>query len=82
MGPAYYIIAILGCSDSGACEPVATASQRFESREACTAATPGALITASGFDFPTMVAECRPGRSPVSGGEQRPRVLPAGALRG
>lgn len=60
MGPVSYIIAILGCADgSAACQPVATAPARYESQEACSAATGAALAANTDFDFPTIVAECR-----------------------
>ena len=60
MGPAAYVIAILGCADgSAACQPVATVETRYESQAACAAATSSALAANSDFDFPTLVAECR-----------------------
>ena len=60
MGPAYFVIAILGCADgSAACAPVATLPTRFESRAACNAATGEALEANTEFDYPTIVAECR-----------------------
>ena len=40
MGPGFFVIAILGCADgSAACTPVATMPTRYESRDACQAAT-------------------------------------------
>jgi acyl-CoA synthetase (AMP-forming)/AMP-acid ligase II len=64
MGPAYFVIAILGCADGGSsCTPVATLQTRYSSEAQCTAATPGALIENSGFDFPTLVARCRRGET-------------------
>jgi hypothetical protein len=61
MGPGYFIIAILGCADGSAnCAPVATPPARYESMEACSAATSAALVNNSDLDFPTLVAECRP----------------------
>ena len=60
MGPVAYVIAILGCADgSAACTPVATMPARYESEASCTAATGAALAQSTGFDFPTIVAECR-----------------------
>lgn len=82
MGAGYFIIAILGCADGGsACQPVGTVPTRFESRAACSAATTSALITNSDFDYPTIVAECRPGKSLMSGGISPQRPLPASARR-
>ena len=61
MGPVAYVIAILGCADgSAACQPVATMTTRYESEAACAAATASTLAANSDFDFPTIVAQCRP----------------------
>ncbi|HVU29266.1 MAG TPA: hypothetical protein VHE36_02590 [Sphingomicrobium sp.] len=60
MGPAYFVIAILGCADgASACTPVATLETRYASEEECVAATAAALLENSDFDFPTLVARCR-----------------------
>jgi hypothetical protein len=60
MGPAYFVIAILGCADGGsACTPVATLETRYETQDQCSAATGAALIQHNDFDFPTLVARCR-----------------------
>lgn len=60
MGPAYYVIAILGCADGSAqCTPVATVPSRYESEAACSAASATALEARSDLDFPTLLAECR-----------------------
>lgn len=67
MGPGYFVIAILGCADgSAACTPVMTVPTRFESAEACSAATADALLANSNFDFPSLLAQCRPGATPAS----------------
>jgi hypothetical protein len=67
MGPGYFVIAILGCADgSAACTPVMTVPTRYESVEACSAATGDALVANSNFDFPSLLAECRPGAAPAS----------------
>ena len=61
MGPVTYVIAILGCADgSGACQPVATMPTRYESEATCSAAAAPTLAANSDFDFPTIVAQCRP----------------------
>jgi hypothetical protein len=60
MSPALYVIAILGCGEGDApCQPVQTAEARYESREACMAATEGALARFSNLDFPVVVARCQ-----------------------
>jgi hypothetical protein len=60
MGPALYVIAILGCGEGeAACQPVEIAATRYESRESCLAATESALARFGALDFPIVVAECR-----------------------
>ena len=60
MNPALYVIAILGCGEGEApCQAVQIADTRYESREACLAATDAALARFSSLDFPIVVAECR-----------------------
>ena len=81
MGPGFFVIAILGCTDgSAACTPVATMPTRYESRDACQSATADALQANGDFDFPTLLAQCRPARAPAA--DRDPRVLPEGARRG
>jgi acyl-CoA synthetase (AMP-forming)/AMP-acid ligase II len=59
MGPATFVIAILGCADGGsACTPVATLSTQYESQAQCLAATGAALMENSNFDYPTLLARC------------------------
>ena len=83
MGPAYYVIAILGCSDGAVdCAPVATVPARYESEAACSAATMPALAARTDFDFPTLMAECRAVTQPVADSNEQPRELPAGAMQG
>jgi len=83
MGPAGYFIALLGCADGAvACAPVATMPIRYESREACSAATGRVLATNTDFDFPTIMAECRAAKSPVSGSSQPDRPVVRGDRRG
>ena len=83
MGPGYFIIAILGCADgSAACTPVATMPTRYESAEACAAATHQALVASTEFDFPTIVAECREGKAPAAAVKREERKsLPLDAQR-
>jgi hypothetical protein len=81
MGPGFYVIAILGCADGSAgCTPVATLSTRYESRQACLAATDNALTANSDFDYPTLLAQCRPGKAPAADRLLRP--VPDGARQG
>ena len=81
MGPGYYVIAIMGCADgSAACTPVATMPTRYESRDACQAATATALQGSGDFDFPTLLAQCRPAKEPSA--DRAPRTMPKDARRG
>lgn len=81
MGPGFYVIAILGCTDGSAvCTPVATMPSRYESRDACQAATGTALAASGDFDFPTLLAQCRAAKVPTA--EQNPDRIPDGARRG
>jgi hypothetical protein len=76
MGPAAFVIAILGCSDGAAnCTPVATLPARYESEATCFAATGGALADSIGADFPTIVAQCQ--RAGVRSVEDESRVTRA-----
>lgn len=60
MSSALYVIAILGCGEGEApCQPVQVADARYESREACVAATESTLARLSNLDFPVVVARCQ-----------------------
>jgi acyl-CoA synthetase (AMP-forming)/AMP-acid ligase II len=72
MGPAYFVIAILGCADGGtSCTPVATLQTHYTSEAQCVAATGAALIDNSDFDYPTLVARCHGGEQKTAE-EQKP----------
>ena len=59
MGPAIFIIAILGCGEADApCQQVRTLEARYETQAACTAATEAALTENTDIDFPVVAAEC------------------------
>ena len=71
MEAGYFIIAILGCADgSTQCTPVMTLPTRYESESACTAAAPQTLLAHTNFDFPSLVAECRPEKARASAGRE------------
>ena len=60
MGPAYFVIAIMGCGDGGvACQTVATPAAHYATEHACLAARDEALIANSDLDFPTLLATCQ-----------------------
>ena len=55
---------------------------RYESREACSAATGRVLAANTDFDFPTIMAECRAAKSPASGRIEPSRPAVRGDRRG
>jgi hypothetical protein len=77
MGPAIFLIAIMGCGEGDApCQQVKTLEARYESKAACTAATEAALTQNSDVDYPVIAAQCvaagaRPG-APKANEVQRP----------
>jgi acyl-CoA synthetase (AMP-forming)/AMP-acid ligase II len=74
MGPGYFVIAILGCADGGsACTPITTLDTRYTTEAQCTAATGAALMQNSGFDYPTLVASCRPAEAKSAAAKEQPR---------
>lgn len=74
MGPATFVIAILGCADGGtACTPVATLKTQYATEQQCAAATAAALIENSEFDYPTLVARCRPAEEKAAEAQDKPR---------
>lgn len=74
MGPAYFVIAILGCADGGsACTPVATLQTQYASEAQCVAATGAALIERTDLDFPTVVARCKPAEEKAADADDKPR---------
>jgi hypothetical protein len=59
MGPAYFVISILGCADGGvACQAVAAPAAHYASEQACLAAREDTLMANSDLDFPTLFAHC------------------------
>lgn len=60
MGPAFYIMAIMGCGEAdAACQQVSVAATRYESIESCNAATVDAVQRNSDLLFPVVVAQCQ-----------------------
>ena len=67
MGPAFYIMAILGCGEADtACEQVATAPAQYRSVEECNAATDETLLRHSDAAYPVVVAQCQRADSPIA----------------
>ena len=59
MGPAYFVISILGCGDGGvACQTVAAPAMHYSSEQACLAAREETLMANNDLDFPTLFAQC------------------------
>jgi acyl-CoA synthetase (AMP-forming)/AMP-acid ligase II len=74
MGPGYFVIAILGCADGGsACTPVATLETHYVTEAQCSAATAAALLDNTNFDYPTLVARCRPAETKSADAKEQPR---------
>lgn len=72
MGPAAYIIAILGCADGASgCQQVATVSSGFRTEAECLSARDAALDAHLHLDFPTIVADCVPASRPVATNRER-----------
>lgn len=84
MGPAYFVIAILGCADgSQTCTPVATMPAQYADQQSCAASVSKALAANTDLDFPTLVAECQAvERRPAATRDDKPIVFPANARRG
>lgn len=61
MGPAYFVIAIMGCGDGAVdCQTVATPAAHYATEQACLAARTDQLMANSDLDFPTLLAQCQP----------------------
>ena len=62
MGPAFYVMAILGCGEADtACQQVGVTQAQYESADACTAATADAVGRHGDLLYPVVVAQCMPG---------------------
>lgn len=61
MGPAVFILAIMGCGEGSAlCDQVAVAPTPYVSFEACTAGSGEAMSRYLDANYPVLVAQCRP----------------------
>jgi hypothetical protein len=70
MGPAFYIMAILGCGDAQAtCRDVRTLAIHYPTADACAMATGTKLQENSDIDFPVVMAECRQGGTRLASAE-------------
>lgn len=60
MEPVLFVMAILGCGESDApCRELRVAETRYQSEQACMAATEEALLASSDLPYPNIVADCR-----------------------
>jgi len=76
MGPALFVIAILGCGDAGdSCRDVRTAPASYVSADACALAAPGVLAESTDVDAPEIKVECRRVAAPQM---TDARIAPAG----
>ena len=68
MGPAFYVLAILGCGEGEtACQQITTAGSSYESVDACNQASEGALMNHVDAAFPVVVAQCQRADTPAAG---------------
>lgn len=67
MGPAFYIMAILGCGEADtACEQVGVTNAQYQSVEDCNRATEDALMRHADAAYPVVVAQCQRADSPIA----------------
>jgi hypothetical protein len=67
MGPAFYVLAILGCGEGETqCQQVATAPASYQSQADCNAASEDLLARHTDADFPVVVAQCRRADGPAA----------------
>lgn len=75
MGPAVFLIAIMGCGEGNdSCQPVRMLETRYESEAQCLAATEAALDAAMDVDYPVVVAQC-------TASESAPKVVKASEVK-
>ena len=80
MGPAYFVIAIMGCGDGAVdCQTVATPAAHYSSEQACLAARSDALMANSDLDFPTLLAQCQPVEPKATAAKPEPAAKDARA---
>lgn len=61
MGPAYFVLAVLGCGDAEtACREVRVLDTHYENGPACMASINDQLIRNSDIAYPVVMGQCRP----------------------
>jgi hypothetical protein len=80
MGPAAFVIAIMGCADGGsACTPIETLPAQYSSEAACAAAAPAILNRGLDYEYPTILAQCQANTpAKVAGQSRTARVTDTG----
>lgn len=59
MGPGFFILAVMGCADSGMmCEEIERRETLYRSEVACMADSEDALVAASEASYPMLLAQC------------------------
>ena len=67
MEPLIYVMAILGCGDTGAtCNEARIATPVYTSVAQCRADAGNVLMANTDLDYPTLKADCRKSRKPAS----------------
>jgi hypothetical protein len=67
MGPAYFVLAILGCGEGDApCRQVAVTPMTYASQSACMSATGSAVEKYQDAPYPVVVAQCRSAKSTIA----------------
>lgn len=62
----FYVMAILGCGDTGtACHDARIAAPAYRTIAACRADAGNILTANTDLDYPTLKADCRKGRKPA-----------------
>lgn len=58
MEPLFFVMAIMGCGDTGACTQARLLPARYETAAQCRAALPAKLAENTDLPFPAMEADC------------------------
>jgi hypothetical protein len=60
MGPLFFVMAIMGCSDGSAdCAEARVEQTHYATMQQCRAAMPAALTRNTDVDYPVVAASCR-----------------------
>lgn len=59
MEPLFFVMAIMGCGDAGACTQARVLPARYDTAAQCRAALPAKLAENTDLPFPAREADCR-----------------------